>query len=324
VAASGSTRADEQSPTSAGGRRLAFRPDIEGLRAVAVGMVVVLHAGVTKVSGGYVGVDVFFVISGFRITSLLIDESRSTGRVSIVGFYARRARRILPAACFVIVVTVIAAYLQLGSVVGQTTAIDGRWAAAFAANFRFIHQGTDYFATNLPPSPLQHYWSLAVEEQFYLAWPTLMFGLVLLGRRFASSIVTVRLGLAAIVAGSLFWSIHVSASQPTTAYFSPFTRAWELGAGALIAAFSVLIAEIPALVRAIATWVGIALVAIAAFTFTATTVFPGYTALLPVVGAGSGSCSGFRRCVGSAGSPSPCTSGTGRCSSSPRSARRRP
>ena len=282
VARGGSSSA---APGNAGGRRLAFRPDIEGLRAAAVGMVVVLHAGVATVSGGFVGVDVFFVISGFLITSLLINETRATGSVSILGFYARRARRILPAACFVIAVTVVVAYMQLGSVVGQTTAIDGRWAAAFAANFRFIHQGTDYFATNLPPSPLQHYWSLAVEEQFYLVWPTLLFGLVILGRRVSNSTATVRLGLAAIVAGSLYWSVHLSTIAPTNAYFSPFTRAWELGAGALVAAFAVVIGEIPAVVRAVATWVGLAFVAVAAFTFTATTVFPGYAALLPVGGA---------------------------------------
>src|SRR5262245_21463856 len=122
-------------------RALTFRSDIAGLRAVAVGLVVLLHAGVTAVSGGFVGVDVFFVISGFLITSLLLAEVGGTGRVSIVSFYARRARRILPAACFVIAVTVIAVYLQLGPIAGRRTAIDGKWAAVFAANIHFISQG---------------------------------------------------------------------------------------------------------------------------------------------------------------------------------------
>lgn len=264
--------------------RLTFRPDIEGLRALAVALVVVLHAGVTAVSGGYIGVDVFFVISGFLITSLLIDEVRATQRVSILGFYARRARRILPAACFVIAATVVAAYLRLGPLVGRTTSIDGRWAAGFAANFRFIQQGTDYFASDLPPSPLQHYWSLAVEEQFYLVWPTLLFGLVLLGRRFARSTLTLQIGLVAIVGGSLYWSVHQSATAPTTAYFSPLTRAWELGAGALVAVFTVAISKTPGALRALATWVGLGLIVLAAFTLTAATQFPGYAALLPVVG----------------------------------------
>ncbi len=243
-----------------------------------------LHAGVIAVSGGYIGVDVFFVISGFLITSLLIDEVRNTRRVSILGFYARRARRILPAACFVIVVTVVVANMQLGALIGRATAIDGQWAAGFAANFRLIRQGTSYFGSALPPSPLQHFWSLAVEEQFYLVWPTVLFGFVMLGRRFTRSALVLQAGLVTIVAVSLYWSIHLSKVNPTSAYFSPFTRAWELAAGALVAVFSLTIARAPAPLRAAATWIGLSLIGIAAFTFTATTVFPGYAALLPVVG----------------------------------------
>lgn len=264
--------------------RLSFRPDIEGLRAVAVVLVVLLHAGVTRVSGGYVGVDVFFVISGFLITSLLMNEFGSTRRISILGFYARRARRILPAACLVIVVTVIAVYAQLGTLIGRSTATDGVWSSVFMANFRFIATGTDYFASALPPSALQHYWSLAVEEQFYFVWPTLFFGLMLLGRRLGRSALTLRLGLVAVVGCSLLWSIHQSATSPTAAYFSPLTRAWELGAGALTAAFSLHISKTHSIVRVAATWIGLGLVMIAAFTFTSTTVFPGYAAMLPVGG----------------------------------------
>ncbi len=264
--------------------QLTFRPDIEGLRAIAVGLVVLLHAGVTRLSGGYVGVDVFFVISGFLITSLLINEVAVTERVSILGFYARRAKRILPAACLVIAVTVVAAYQQLGPLIGKTTAVDGRWAAFFAANFRSILQGTDYFTRTLPPSPLQHYWSLAVEEQFYFVWPTLLFGLVLLGRRVSRPTFTLRLGLAALFFGSLYWSIHQTSLAPTTAYFSPFTRAWELGAGALIAAFPTVISKAPNALRAVATWLGLAMIGYTAFAFNANTEFPGYAALLPVAG----------------------------------------
>ncbi len=160
-----------------------------------------------------------------------------------------RARRILPVACFVIAVTVVAAYFQLGPLIGRKTALDGRWAAGFAANLRFIHQGTDYFASDIPPSPLQHFWSLAVEEQFYLVWPTLLFALVAFGRLFDRSVTSLRVGLCAVVAASLYWSVHQSTLDPTTAYFSPFTRAWELGAGALIAVFAVGIARIPGALR---------------------------------------------------------------------------
>ncbi len=280
----GREEASSPGPTLPVRPSLTFRPDIEGLRAVAVGLVVVLHFGVTAVSGGYVGVDVFFVISGFLITSLLIDEFRLTERVSILAFYARRARRILPAACFVIAVTVASSYLQLGALVGKATAIDGQWSAGFAANFRFIRQGTDYFASSLPPSPLQHFWSLAVEEQFYLVWPSLLFGLLALGRRLARPTAALRVGVIAIVAGSLLWSVHLSRVAPTNAYFSPLTRAWELGAGALIAVFSTAISTTPSRARSAAAWAGLVMIVIAGFAFTATTLFPGYAAVLPVAG----------------------------------------
>ena len=264
--------------------RLAFRPDIEGLRAVAVALVVLLHAGVTSVTGGYIGVDVFFVISGFLITSLMMEEARSTGKVSLTGFYARRARRILPAACFVIAATVAATYLQLGPLLGRSTAVDGLWASGFVANARFIHLGTDYFAKNLPPSPLQHYWSLAVEEQFYLLWPSIIAGCLLLGRSLRKPVSVVRLGIVLVIAGSFSWSVHQSVASPTTAYFSPFTRAWELGAGALVAVSAASIARIPPRIARVVSWSGFVLILIAAFTFSARTEFPGYAAALPVAG----------------------------------------
>ncbi|MCZ7576157.1 MAG: acyltransferase [Dehalococcoidia bacterium] len=148
-----------------------FRPDIEGLRAVAVGLVVLGHARVPGFEGGYIGVDVFFVLSGFLITGLLLRERASSGSISMAGFYARRARRILPAASIVLVVTVLASYEWLGFLRGAEIAEDGKWAAVFAANLRFASEGTQYLNLTAPPSPLQHYWSLAVEEQFYLVWP---------------------------------------------------------------------------------------------------------------------------------------------------------
>ena len=266
------------------GSGFAFRPDIEGLRAVAVGLVVLLHAGVSTLSGGYVGVDVFFVISGFLITSLLVREVRTTGRVSVLGFYGRRARRILPAACLVIAVTVVAASRVAGPLVGRSTAIDGRWAAVFAANFRFIAVGTDYFAQGIPPSPLQHFWSLAVEEQFYLVWPTLLLGLAIVGRRLGRPVAVLRVAVVAAIVVSLAWSIHETAIDATTAYFSPFTRAWELAFGALLATVAAEVARTPAAVRAIATWLGLGAIIVAALRLRASTPFPGSAALLPVGG----------------------------------------
>ena len=162
---------------------LHHRDDIQGLRAVAVLLVVLDHAGVRFLRGGYVGVDVFFVLSGFLITGILLAGAVKRGHVSLLNFYSRRARRILPAATLTLIVTTIVAYQLLNYVRAKQAVWDSFWASLFAANIRFAHQGADYFAQGQPPSLVQHYWSLAVEEQFYLVWPTLLplalFGLVL-------------------------------------------------------------------------------------------------------------------------------------------------
>ncbi|HRK47419.1 MAG TPA: acyltransferase, partial [Nocardioides sp.] len=154
--------------------RPGFRQDIQGLRALAVVLVILDHADIGPFHGGFIGVDVFFVISGFLITGLLVSEAERTGRASLLGFYARRARRILPAATLVIVVTVVASILFLSAVEATGVIQDALWATFFLANFKFASDGTDYFQNDTPPSPLQHYWSLSVEEQFYLVWPLLV------------------------------------------------------------------------------------------------------------------------------------------------------
>ncbi len=151
-----------------------FRPDIQGLRAVAVLAVAFDHAHLHGFSGGFVGVDVFFVISGFLITQLLLREAQRTGSISLTQFYGRRARRILPAATLVLVTTVIASVVLLGYVRATSVIIDSIWATFFAANVKFGRDGTDYFSNDSPPSPLQHYWSLSIEEQFYFVWPVLL------------------------------------------------------------------------------------------------------------------------------------------------------
>jgi len=155
------------------------RTDIQGLRALAVIIVVLSHARVPGAAGGYIGVDVFFVISGFLITSLLLREIDRSGRISIRGFYERRARRILPAATVVLVATVGYAMFVLPTSRVTTIAGDAIWSSFFLANVHFAINGTDYFAATTV-SPLQHFWSLAVEEQFYLGWPLLLLGLMLL------------------------------------------------------------------------------------------------------------------------------------------------
>ena len=160
-----------------------FRLDIQGLRAIAVMLVVLCHAGMPLFAGGYVGVDVFFVISGFLITGWLVRRVEQEGRVPFAAFYAARARRILPAAALVLVVTAIASRFFLNYVRALSALHDCVWATFFAANVHFARVGTDYFSQTDPPSPVQQFWTLAVEEQFYLAWPALLAIVLLAVRR---------------------------------------------------------------------------------------------------------------------------------------------
>ncbi|MBF4162252.1 acyltransferase family protein [Nocardioides acrostichi] len=266
----------------------AFRPDIEGLRAIAVVLVALNHADVPGFGGGYIGVDVFFVLSGFLITGLLDDEADRTGRVSIGGFYARRVRRILPAASLVTVTTVAIAYLLGGASLGNRTAADGAWASVFLANIHFAASGVDYFNRGGFGSPLEHYWSLGVEEQFYVVWPVLMLGIAVLTRYARQHRSWLVAGVMTLIcAVSLWFSVTYTHSSPTAAYFSPFTRAWELGIGALAAVTlrrrPPLTRHAPAIGAAVAL-AGLAAMAVAAFTFTSDTPFPSAWALVPVLG----------------------------------------
>ncbi|MBU2663395.1 acyltransferase [Actinoplanes bogorensis] len=253
-----------------------FRRDIEGLRAVAVLLVVLFHAGVPGVAGGYIGVDVFFVISGFLITSVMLREVRRTGGLSLIDFYARRARRILPAAAVVLVATLLASYHWLGFLRGDEIAGDVGWSALFAANFRFANTGLDYLASQGAASPVQHFWSLAVEEQFYLVWPAAIVLLLWLGFRWA-----IGYWLAAAVVASLAYGVLWQTG--TWSYFSPFSRAWEIGAGCLLALVATKLDRIPHRLATAMAGVGLALIVVSALTFDETTTFPGYAAGLPVI-----------------------------------------
>src|SRR3954469_13169437 len=182
---------------------LGERLDIQGLRAVAVALVVLDHAGVPFLHGGYIGCDVFFVVSGYLISSLLLREARLTGRVSLMGFYARRARRILPAATVVLVAVTVYSGLVLSLERARQVVEDVVWSALFLANVHFSRLGTDYFSQDRPPSPVQHYWSLSVEEQFYLVWPLLLAVLVAAGIHHRRTALTV----AGLCGASLLWSV---------------------------------------------------------------------------------------------------------------------
>ena len=262
-----------------------FRPDVQGLRAVAIVLVLLFHADIPGFTGGYVGVDVFFVISGFVITGLLLRESEFTGKTSILSFYGRRARRIIPAASLVIVVTVAATFIFVGSATGRQSAVDGQWASVFLANFHFAASQTNYLASLQPPSPLQNYWSLAVEEQFYVIYPTIF---LLVAGVFVRTSLRLRVGLvlAATVIGSFVLSILMTASDPATAFFSPFTRAWELALGGVIALSHSHLRRLPEAAAAALTWLGLGAILFGAFAFTSATPYPGSAAAIPVVGAG--------------------------------------
>jgi peptidoglycan/LPS O-acetylase OafA/YrhL len=258
-----------------------YRRDIQGLRAVAVLLVVASHAGLPLLAGGYVGVDVFFVISGFLITTLLVREHRLYGRISLRRFYARRAARLLPASTLVVVATLAGAWLWLPPLRTAGYGYDALSGAAQVINMRLAVIATDYFA-DTAASPLQHFWSLAVEEQFYLLWPLLILtvrGVFRCGTR------TLTVVLAVLCAVSLAYSAYELTRDAPWAYFGLPSRIWELGAGALLALAAARLARLPRRLARALRWGGLVAIAIAAVGFNDGTPFPGLAALPPVLGA---------------------------------------
>ena len=272
-------------PATPGG----FRGDVQGLRAVAVLLVLLYHAGVSFLPGGFIGVDVFFVISGFLITGLIVREIESTGRLSLSRFYARRARRLLPATAVIFVFVAVMTLAVLPVTRWENIAQDLSAASLYVINWTLAARSIDYLSQGVAESPLQHFWSLAVEEQFYVLWPLLIVALVWLLRRTSSARAVTRghlaTGLLAITVPSLLWSWHLTSTDPGRAYFVTTTRLWELGIGALLAVGATQIARIPPLARTLAGWAGLAAIALAAWKFTAATPFPGTAALVPTLGA---------------------------------------
>jgi len=257
-----------------------FRPDIQGLRAIAVILVILAHASVPGFGGGYVGVDVFFVISGFVITNLLLRQPRRHIRGNLAHFYARRIRRIVPAATLTLVATTFAAYFLLGTNFVPQLLGDVRWASLFSANFRLIHTGSNYFIPGVAPSLVTHYWSLAVEEQFYLFFPLVVFSLTWLVpiRNRATSL---GLFLVAAICASSWYSWHLTPISPTVAYYSPFTRFWEIALGGLIALLpSAWARRTPYINSALAVVAFVVLVAVV-WRLNTTSVYPGVLAWWP-------------------------------------------
>jgi len=257
---------------------------VQGLRALAVVLVALDHARIGPFRGGYIGVDVFLVISGFLITGLLLREAERSGRVSLLDFYARRAKRILPAATLVLAVTAVAGYFLLSGIAAVRLFKDTVWATFFAANIKFARDETDYFAQDDAASPIQHYWSLAVEEQFYLVWPLVVLALVAVFAARGRVRRAVAVTIAVACAASFAWALVSVAESPRGAYFSTPARVWELGLGAATAAALLRLRRLPPALLAGASWLGLVMIGVAAVGFDATTRVPGAPALLPVVG----------------------------------------
>ena len=260
-----------------------FRLDIEGMRGVAVAVVVLFHAGVKWFAGGFVGVDVFFVLSGFLITGLLLDERGRSDTINLSRFYARRARRLLPASMAVFVATIFLAKWLMSPLDLVDLGPQARWVALFGSNIWFSSHATDYLQPDVV-SPFQQYWSLAVEEQFYLVWPFLILVLSLGAKSAKVRLRRVAIGVSVVVAASFVSAIWLTSVRQPSAFFLLPPRAWELGAGALGAValrlgfgLSTRIAHKVALLGAIA-------VVVPVFAYGASTEFPGWMALPPVLG----------------------------------------
>jgi peptidoglycan/LPS O-acetylase OafA/YrhL len=244
--------------------------------------VLLYHAGVPGVTGGFVGVDVFFVISGFLITLALKAEADREGRISFSRFYGRRMRRLLPPAALVLVFTVVIAAFVLPVTRAQSVVEEVFYSAIYGINYHLALEGVDYQNATAPPSPLQHFWSLAVEEQFYIVWPLLIALCLVVGRRRHYTKLMVG-AIALLSAATLLASILQTPQDPSLSYFSIHTRAWELGAGALLAlAHNRLV--MPQWVRATLAWAGLAAIVATAFLYTDQTLYPGWAAIVPVAG----------------------------------------
>jgi peptidoglycan/LPS O-acetylase OafA/YrhL len=250
------------------------RPEIQALRALAVTLVVLFHCWPSALPGGYIGVDVFFVISGFLITSLLLREIDRSGRVSLTRFWARRARRILPAALLTLLVCALATVLVVPIGLWPQFLAELRASTVYVQNWQLAADAGDYFAVAEDVrSPVQHFWSLSVEEQFYVLWPIVL--AVAAGRR--RTLVAAIAGLTAL---SLAYSVYETTGDPAAAYFVTPTRAWEFGAGGLLAAIGP--ARRPSVALCCA---GLGAILAGAVRFSPATPFPGVAALVPVLGA---------------------------------------
>ncbi|MGZ4453551.1 MAG: acyltransferase family protein [Nocardioides sp.] len=262
-----------------------FRPDIEGLRAIAIGSVLLYHAGVGFLHGGFVGVDVFFVISGFLITSHLLREIESSGRFSLAGFYGRRMRRLMPAAVLVLAVTTLITRLTVPNVGWRPFGGDIVAAAGYLLNWRLADRSVDYLAEGTQVSPVQHFWSLSVEEQFYVVWPLLLIGVAFLVRRLRWRVApTAAVALALVAVPSFLWSVHFTAQSRAAAFFVTPTRLWELAVGGACAIGIGAAHRLPRAAAVTLGWLGLTAIVASLFVADASSMWPGWLAAVPVLG----------------------------------------
>ena len=248
---------------------------IQGLRALAALLVTLFHAN--WVSGGFIGVDIFYVISGFLITGLLMREIERTGTINFREFYARRFRRLLPTSFFVLLVTALFSWILIPSTMRSSLGRDIIAASLYVSNYLFAWWQADYQNLDATPSPVIHYWSLAVEEQFYLIWPLLILFFFLAATKLKKKNALTLL-VSTVTVLSFLFSIYQTETSPIWAFYSLPTRAWELGLGALLVLLP------PVKTKKLVGLVGFIFIILSAFTYDEATAFPGLKALLPVIG----------------------------------------
>jgi peptidoglycan/LPS O-acetylase OafA/YrhL len=265
---------------------VAYRRDIQGIRALGLLMVFLTHAEVGAITGGFVGLDAFFVLSGFLITGLIVDEIERTGTISLLKFYARRIRRLLPLAVLVLLVVTVASAVMFSPVRNEVIAGDVIASAFYFVNWRFAAQSVDYFAPESLESPLQHFWSLSVEEQYYLVWPTLLLLALLAFKYRRRGSLRAWLWVAVLVTGlpSLYYSAFVvDTATASYSYFSTLARVWEFSLGGALALALPKRLELPRVSVALLAWGGVVALVGAAFLFTPEIPYPGTAALLPTL-----------------------------------------
>ena len=250
---------------------------IQALRALAALLVVLFHAKLSP--GGFIGVDIFYVISGYLITGIIIKEIGNTGKFDYGAFYLRRAKRLLPASLSILGLTAILSWLLLPPTVRADLGKDVLAASLYVSNYLFAFWQNDYQNLNVTPSPVIHYWSLAVEEQFYIFWPILIYSLWKIGKRRA-----VAAGILVTTLGSFLFSLYLTTANPIWAFYSLTTRAWELGIGALLLFIPKSVAMKRRIAPTLLVWLGALLLISSVYIFSERTPFPGYNALLPTLG----------------------------------------